>query len=208
VEVKDSIESVEGVNRTDYTKKRFNASECAFGYRDSIFKKELKDKYIITFVVFRLKKHAVINTSYGAIQQVLTEKGIANPTLKDVSNAVIEIRKSKLPDPAVLGNAGSFFKNPEIPQKQFEDLKADHPDIISYPGFSSGMIKLPAGWLIEQCGWKGKVWGNTGVHKMQALVLVNYGKASGQDILDLSIEIRKSVKEKFGIELETEVNIM
>ena len=208
VEVKDTIESVEAINIADLTKKRFATADCAFGYRESVFKKELKNKYIITYVVFRLKKHAVINTSYGAIQQVLNEKGIEHPSLKDVSDAVIHIRKSKLPDPAKIGNAGSFFKNPEIPEKQFSILKQNHPDVVSYPGLKTGMIKVPAGWLIEKSGWKGKVWGNAGVHSMQALVLVNYGKATGKDIVDLSVEIKKSVKEQFDIDLETEVNII
>jgi len=208
VEVKDTIESVECIEIATKNKKRFLANECAFGYRDSIFKKTEKGKYIITQVAFRLKKQAKVNTSYGAIQQVLDEKGIKSPTIRDVSTAVIEIRKSKLPNPAQLGNAGSFFKNPEIPSAQFEQLKTQYPDIVSYPGFKEGMIKAPAGWLIERSGWKGKTVGNVGVHRLQALVIVNYGGASGQEVIDLSMEIRKTVKEMFGIDLEPEVNII
>jgi len=208
VEVKDTIESVECIDIETLSKKRFTAAECAFGYRDSVFKKLYKGKYIITQVAFRLKKQARVNTSYGAIQQVLDEKGISSPTIRDVSKAVIEIRKSKLPNPAQLGNAGSFFKNPEIPQKQFEELKKQYPDIVSFPGFKEGMIKVPAGWLIERSGWKGKMVGNVGVHRLQALVLVNYGGATGQEVLGLSIEVRKSVKDLFGIDLEPEVNII
>lgn len=208
VEVKDTIESVECIDIETKTKKRFSNSECGFGYRDSVFKKLYKGKYIITQVAFRLKKQAHVNTSYGAIQQVLDEKGITAPTIRDVSKAVIEIRKSKLPNPAQLGNAGSFFKNPEIPAKDFEALKMKFPDIISFPGTKPGTIKVPAGWLIEKAGWKGKSVGNVGVHRLQALVLVNYGGATGQEIVDLSLEVRKSVKDLFGIELEPEVNMI
>ncbi len=208
VEVKDTIDSVEAIDVETKTKKRFSNSECTFGYRDSIFKKLLKGKYIITQVTFRLKKQAHVNTSYGAIQQVLDEKGIKSPTIRDVSNAVIKIRKSKLPNPAQLGNAGSFFKNPEISSTDFDALKTKFPEIISFPGTKPDTIKVPAGWLIEQAGWKGKSIGNVGVHRLQALVLVNYGGASGQEIVDLSLEVRKSVKDLFGIELEPEVNMI
>ncbi|MBC7426681.1 MAG: UDP-N-acetylmuramate dehydrogenase [Bacteroidia bacterium] len=207
-EVKNTIASVQTIEIESLLKKRFLTEDCAFGYRDSIFKKVVKGKYVITYVVFKLKKHAVINTSYGAIQEVLTEKNITAPTLRDVSNAVIQIRKSKLPNPAVMGNAGSFFKNPEIPEEQFNELKATHPDIPSFAGVKPGMVKVPAGWLIEQSGWKGKVVGHAGVHKMQALVLINYGGATGEDIIQLSLDVRKSVQELFGIELEPEVNII
>lgn len=208
VEVKDTIESVECIDIETKTKKRFSNSECIFGYRESIFKKIYKGRYIITQVAFRLKKQPKVNTSYGAIQQVLDEKGITSPTIRDVSNAVIEIRKSKLPNPAQLGNAGSFFKNPEIPSKDFDALKTKFPDIVFFPGTKPDTIKVPAGWLIEKAGWKGKSIGNVGVHRLQALVLVNYGGASGQEIVDLSLEVRKSVKELFGIELEPEVNMI
>lgn len=208
VEVKDTIESVECIEIETGLKKRFTNTECEFGYRDSIFKKIYKGKYVITFVAFRLKKQALVNTSYGAIQQILDEKGITTPNIRDVSRAVVEIRRSKLPNPSQLGNAGSFFKNPEIPEPQFESLKKQFPDIISFPGSSSGLIKIPAGWLIERSGWKGKTVGNVGVHRLQALVIVNYGGASGQEVIDLSIEVRKSVQELFGIDLIPEVNII
>lgn len=208
VEVKDTIASVDCIEIETGNKKRFTNAECAFGYRDSIFKKTLKGKYVITNVAFRLKKQASVNTSYGAIQQVLDEKGITHPNIRDVSRAVVEIRRSKLPNPAQLGNAGSFFKNPEIPSKQFEELKNKYPDIISFPGSAEGFIKVPAGWLIERSGWKGKVVGNVGVHRLQALVLVNYGGATGQEVVDLSVEVRKSVQELFGIDLTPEVNII
>jgi UDP-N-acetylmuramate dehydrogenase len=207
-EVKDTIESVECIEIENKSKKRFSTIDCAFGYRESIFKKEAKGKYVITQVVFRLKKQATVNTSYGAIQQVLDEKKLSSPTIRDVSAAVIEIRKSKLPNPAQLGNAGSFFKNPEISQQQFDKLKEQFPDIVSYPGLHPGMIKVPAGWLIERSGWKGKTIGKVGVHRLQALVLVNYGGASGQDVVNLSLEVRKTVKDLFGIDLEPEVNII
>lgn len=208
VEVKDTIESVECVDIETGAKKRFTNSECEFGYRDSVFKKIHKGKYVITFVAFRLKKQASVNTSYGAIQQVLDEKGITNPNIRDVSRAVVEIRRSKLPNPTQLGNAGSFFKNPEIPEKQFAALKEQYPDIVSFPGSATGLIKVPAGWLIERSGWKGKTVGNVGVHRLQALVIVNYGGASGQEVIDLSTEVRKSVQELFGIDLIPEVNII
>ncbi|WP_018345040.1 UDP-N-acetylmuramate dehydrogenase [Cytophaga aurantiaca] len=208
VEVKDTIESVDCVEIETGLKKRFKNTECEFGYRDSVFKKIYKGKYVVTYVTFRLKKQALVNTSYGAIQQVLDEKGITNPTIRDVSRAVVEIRRSKLPNPAQLGNAGSFFKNPEIREKEFTVLKNKYPDIVSFPGSAEGLIKVPAGWLIERSGWKGKVVGNVGIHRLQALVIVNYGGASGQEVLDLSIEVRKSVQELFGIDLTPEVNII
>jgi UDP-N-acetylmuramate dehydrogenase len=208
VEVKDTIESVDCIEIETGSKKRFTNVECEFGYRDSVFKKTYKGKYVITYVAFRLKKQALVNTSYGAIQQILDEKGITNPNIRDVSRAVVEIRRSKLPNPAQLGNAGSFFKNPQIPEKQFTALKNKYPDIISFPGSSEGLIKVPAGWLIEQSGWKGKVVGNVGVHRLQALVIVNYGGASGQEVIDLATEVRKSVQELFGIDLIPEVNII
>ncbi|WP_299250629.1 UDP-N-acetylmuramate dehydrogenase [uncultured Cytophaga sp.] len=208
VEVKDTIESVECIEIETGLKKRFTNTDCLFGYRDSIFKNILKGKYVITQVAFRLKKQSSVNISYGAIQQILTEKGITVPNIRDVSRAVVEIRRSKLPNPAQLGNAGSFFKNPEIPLDQFNTLKITFPDIVSYPGTKEGMIKLPAGWLIEKSGWKGKTVGNVGVHRLQALVIVNYGGATGNEIIELSNEIRKSVFDLFQIDLLPEVNII
>jgi len=208
VEVKDTIESVECIEIETGQKKRLTNAECAFGYRDSIFKKTDKGKYVITYVAFRLKKQALVNTSYGAIQQILDEKGVKNPSIRDVSRAVVEIRRNKLPNPAQLGNAGSFFKNPEISEKQFDSLKAQYPDIVSFPGSLQGLIKVPAGWLIERSGWKGKTIGNVGIHRLQALVIVNYGGASGQEVIDLSTAVRQSVQELFGIDLIPEVNII
>jgi UDP-N-acetylmuramate dehydrogenase len=205
VEVKDVIEEVECWHWEEKRRMVMRNEECRFGYRDSIFKHELKGKVLITSVVFRLDKQHKIQTSYGAIQQQLQRMGVSEPSIKSVANAVIAIRQSKLPDPAKIGNAGSFFKNPTISQKQFENIRVHHPDIPSYP--SKDAVKIPAGWLIEHCGWKGYRDGDAGVHTLQALVLVNYGHATGDDIFHLSEKIIDSVKEKFGIELEREVNI-
>jgi len=207
VEIKDTFYSLEALNLKDYSLKTFTNSDCKFGYRESVFKRELKDQYIIASVIFKLNKKPVFNTTYGAIQSTLTEMGVKDLSIKAISDAVIHIRRSKLPDPAQIGNAGSFFKNPEIPEAQYNNLKAQYPDIPCYKTLP-GMVKVPAGWLNEQAGWKGKVVGNTGVHKQQALVLVNYGNANGSEVKKLSEEIKKSVKEKFGIQLETEVNII
>ena len=206
VEIKDTFYSLEALNSKDYSLKTFTKEECRFGYRESVFKRELKGLYIITSVTFKLSKKPVFNTTYGAIQTTLNEMGINQLSIKAISDAVIHIRRSKLPDPAQIGNAGSFFKNPEIPEAQYNVLKMQYPEIPCYKTIP-GMVKVPAGWLNEQCGWKGKVVGNTGVHKQQALVLVNYGNANGSEVKKLSEDIKKSVKEKFGIELETEVNI-
>ena len=207
VEIKDTFHSLEAFHIKTGETKIFLSEECNFGYRTSIFKTDLKGQYIITGVTFRLKKNPVFNTSYGAIQDTLHQMGIKNPTVKSISDAVIQIRRSKLPDPAEIGNAGSFFKNPEISLSHFDKIKSAYPDVPSY-NTVPGMMKVPAGWLIEQCGWKGKVIGNTGVHKNQALVLVNYGEAKGNEIKELSKDIQHSVKEKFGVALETEVNII
>jgi UDP-N-acetylmuramate dehydrogenase len=207
VEVKDVIEEVQAVEISTGIKTSFSNAACKFGYRESIFKNEAKGKYIITSVTYKLSKKPQLNISYGAIKDVLQEKGIGAPSLKDVSDAVIAIRSSKLPDPKVLGNSGSFFKNPEIDAAIYEQLKASYPTIPGYPT-ASNQVKVPAGWLIEQCGWKGKRVGNTGAHKDQALVLVNYGNATGDEIFGLALEIQKSVKEKFGIHIIPEVNII
>lgn len=206
VEVKDVIESVTAWH---WEKQQFitlQNADCQFGYRESIFKHALKEQVLITSVVFRLNKQHVLNTSYGAIRDQLNIHGVAQPTIKDVSEAVIAIRQSKLPDPAVVGNAGSFFKNPTIAASQFLELQAAEKDIPSYP-VSDTSVKVPAGWLIERCGWKGFRRGDAGVHPKQALVLVNYGQASGSEIWDLSSEIVRSVEERFGILLEREVNV-
>jgi UDP-N-acetylmuramate dehydrogenase len=207
VELKDCFESLEAIDILSGKIKTFTHKECQFNYRDSIFKRDLKGKYIITTVTLKLSKDPILNISYGAIKSTLDEMGIKNITIKHISDAVCNIRRSKLPDPVKIGNAGSFFKNPEIPISKFDELKVAYPNIPSYPT-TPGMVKVPAGWLNEQCGWKGKVVGNTGVHKDQALVLVNHGGAKGDDVKELAKAIQQSVKEKFGIELETEVNII
>jgi UDP-N-acetylmuramate dehydrogenase len=207
VEIKEIFDSLEAIHIETGKSRIFTNEECRFGYRESVFKKDLKGQYVITSVTFRLGKAPVFNTSYGAIQDTLKQMNIENLTLKSVSDAVIHIRRSKLPDPAEIGNAGSFFKNPEIPTPQYESLKAQYPQIPGYVT-SPQTVKVPAGWLIEQCGWKGKRIGDTGVHKNQALVLVNYGNAKGEQIKALSEEVQKSVAEKFGIQLQAEVNFI
>ncbi|MBK9256827.1 MAG: UDP-N-acetylmuramate dehydrogenase [Saprospiraceae bacterium] len=185
----------------------FYKDECKFGYRESIFKNEYKNQYFITHVSYKLsKKNHKLSLEYGAIQSVLSQKGIINPDVKAVSDAVIEIRKSKLPDPAIIGNAGSFFKNPVISQSHFEKLKIIYPDISFYPQIDD-TVKIPAGWLIEKAGFKGIRKGNIGVHKDQALVLVNYGGGSGDDILQLAKEIQNKVEIMYEIKLHPEVNI-
>lgn len=185
----------------------FSKADCSFSYRDSIFKGKQKNKYIITEVTYKLSTEFKPNISYGAIEQELKARGIKKPTIKDVSQVVSHIRVSKLPDPSTIGNAGSFFKNPIIEQKQFDDLQAFFPDIVHYPAGES-QVKLAAGWLIEQCGWKGKVVGNTGTWKNQALVLVNHGNATGDEIFNFSSQIIESVQNRFGILLEREVNVI
>jgi UDP-N-acetylmuramate dehydrogenase len=186
----------------------FSYSDCNFGYRESIFKQEAKDQYIITSVVFKLtKKNHAINTSYGDILTELAKQNISEPTLKEVSNAVIAIRKSKLPDPKELGNSGSFFKNPIVLKSDFEPIHAKFPEMKFYE-VSETEVKVPAGWLIEQAGFKGKRFGDAGIHKNQALVLVNYGNATGQEILAVSKDIQQTVFEKFGIWIEAEVNVI
>ncbi len=179
-----------------------------FEYRESIFKKELKNQYIITSVSFKLStKNHKVSTTYGVIGAELQKNNIENPTLKDISNAVIAIRQSKLPDPKELGNSGSFFKNPIISKEAYEKAKALHPEMPHYV-VSETEVKVPAGWLIEQAGFKGKRFGDAGVHKNQALVLVNYGAATGAEIVALSKNIQKTILEKFGIAIEAEVNII
>jgi UDP-N-acetylmuramate dehydrogenase len=206
-EIKDVVDSVRFFDLEKESFETFNAAQCEFGYRDSIFKRSLKGKIVITSVVFRLKKQPVFNTSYGNIQQELDIMGVKELSVKSISDAVIRIRSSKLPDPKEIGNAGSFFKNPEVPEEIYNSLKNQHPTI---PGFLLGnsFVKIPAAWLIEQCGWKGFRKHDYGVHRNQALVLVNYGNANGNDIKLLSEKIMASVKERFGIELEREVQII
>lgn len=207
VEIKDVFVSLTALNRETLEIEEFNAEQCQFGYRESAFKHELKGKYIILSMTLRLSKKPKLNLAYGAIKNTLAEKAISEPTIADVSKAVISIRQSKLPDPAKIGNSGSFFKNPEISKIAFDKLQLAYPDVPHYP-ISEQIIKVPAGWLIEQAGWKGKRFGDIGVHKNQALVLVNYGNGNGSDIAQLSEDIKKSVKEKFDISLHTEVNII
>ncbi|MES2479189.1 MAG: UDP-N-acetylmuramate dehydrogenase [Bacteroidota bacterium] len=206
VEVKDTIESVSLWHWQDKVFKTLSNTECRFGYRDSIFKNELKDQFFISSVCFKLNKEAALNTTYGAIEEELKALNIDKPTAKDVAQAVMNIRRSKLPDPKEIGNAGSFFKNPAIPVQQYLELKKEHPSIPSYT-VNEKLVKVPAGWLIEQCGWKGYRKGDYGVHARQALVLVNYGQATGAEIWQLSGDIVASVKDKFGIELEREVQV-
>lgn len=207
VELKDVFYELEAVHVASGKVETFSGSDCRFGYRESIFKNTLKGQYIVTSVTFRLQKKHRLNTTYGAITTTLDEMQVQQPTIQDVSAAVCHIRQSKLPDPAKIGNAGSFFKNPEIPLELYHKLKTQYPDIPSYP-VSETTVKVPAGWLIEQCGWKGKVIENYGVHKNQALVLVNYGGASGNKIKQLALDIIQSVDDKFGIKLSPEVNII
>lgn len=207
VELKDVFEQLEAVHLPSGEVHTFDHAACQFGYRESVFKHRLKGQYIVTTVLLRLRKQHALNTTYGAIQTTLQEMQVQQPTIQDVSAAVCHIRRSKLPDPAQIGNAGSFFKNPEIPILLFDVLKEKHPDMPAYP-VSESSVKVPAGWLIEQCGWKGKVLDNYGVHKNQALVLVNYGGATGDKLLQLAHDIIHSVQEKFGITLQPEVNIL
>lgn len=207
VEIKNVFEKLEAFEIATGEIHTFDNAACEFGYRESVFKRKLKGKYIITHVYFRLSKKINLNTTYGAIETELKSKGILNPNIKDVSDAVIAIRKSKLPDPAVIGNAGSFFKNPVVETAVFEKIKSEYPTVPSYP-VSEGLVKMPAGWLIETAGWKGKTIDNYGVHKLQALVLVNYGGATGVQLFDLSTAILKDVFDKFGILLDREVNII
>jgi UDP-N-acetylmuramate dehydrogenase len=208
VEIKDVLLDVEAMDLHSQEQVIFSSKECHFGYRDSIFKKDAKGRFFITAIRIKLsRRNHQLNISYGAIQDVLEAEGIKKPKIADVSRAVIKIRQSKLPDPDILGNSGSFFKNPVIPLEKFDELKKEYADLPSYK-VEGGQIKLAAGWLIESLGWKGKRIGNTGSHKDQALVLVNYGNASGSEIEELSLAIQESVKTKYGIELETEVNII
>ncbi len=207
-EIKDTFVSCQAINIDTQEMKSFTNAECKFGYRESIFKNEVKGQYIITSVVFKLtKRNHKINTSYGDILGELAKNNISNPGLKDVSNAVIAIRQSKLPDPKELGNSGSFFKNPIVLKSDFEKIHQKFPEMKFYE-VSATEVKVPAGWLIEQAGLKGKRFGDAGIHKNQALVLVNYGTATGQDILEVSRIVQRTVFETFGIQIEAEVNII
>ncbi len=212
VEQKETFHELEAIDLHENKKVVFKSSDCQFGYRDSVFKREAKGKYIITSVTFKLSKKPKYNTSYGAINQELEKMGVKEISISAISQAVCNIRRSKLPDPAIIGNAGSFFKNPVISNEKYESLKKEFPTVVAYllDGISNPVqqYKLAAGWLVEQSGWKGKQFGNYGVHKDQALVLVNYGNAKGNEVYELSGKILESVKEKFGVELEREVVII
>lgn len=207
-EIKDTFVSCDAIRIDNQQTRTFTNEECHFGYRESIFKNEVKDQYIITSVVFKLtKRNHRINTSYGDIMAELAKQNVTTPTLRDVSNAVIAIRQSKLPDPKELGNSGSFFKNPIISKEDFKIVQQKFPEIRFFE-VSDTEVKVPAGWLIEQAGFKGKRFGDAGIHKNQALVLVNYGNATGQEILNVSKDIQNTIFDTFGIHIEAEVNVI
>ncbi|MBS0027890.1 UDP-N-acetylmuramate dehydrogenase [Chitinophaga sp. 22321] len=207
VEIKDVFYELEALHLEDKTMVTFSNTDCHFGYRESVFKKEYRQQFAILAVTYRLSKQPHFNTSYGAINEELQRMNVTTLSIQAISQAVINIRSSKLPDPAQIGNAGSFFKNPTIDKAQYTALHEAFPQLVAYP-VANDHYKLAAGWLIEQCGWKGYRKGDAGVHAKQALVLVNYGHAKGSEIYDLSGEVLASVKEKFGVELEREVNIV
>lgn len=207
VEIKDVFEELEALHIKENSIEKFALEDCEFGYRESIFKRKLKDQFVILNVTYQLRKQPAFNTSYGAIEQELEKMGVKELSIRAISQAVINIRSSKLPDPKVIGNAGSFFKNPTISEHEFHELAQRFPSIVGYT-VDDNKVKLAAGWLIEQCGWKGYREGDAGCHAQQALVLVNYGNARGSDIYALSEKILRSVKDKFGVELEREVNII
>ncbi len=207
VELDDVFWNLEAFHIKERTIHTFTRADCEFGYRDSVFKNQYKDEFAILSVTFQLRKKPIFHTSYGAITEELEKMGVKELSIKAVSQAVINIRSSRLPDPKIIPNAGSFFKNPEVPVEQYEELKTKFPEIVAYP-LAKGTVKLAAAWMIEQCGWKGYRKGDAGCHEKQALVLVNYGNATGEEIYDLSEKILLSVNEKFGVILEREVNII
>lgn len=208
VELKDNFVSCEALEKATNTLKTFSKNDCEFGYRESFFKNDGKEQYIITSVTFKLSKtNHKLNTSYGAIEEELAKENIKNPTITDVSNAVIAIRNSKLPNPKEIGNSGSFFKNPVVDQNTFQQFALKNPAAPFYK-ISETAYKIPAGWLIEQCGFKGKRFGDAGVHTKQALVLVNYGNATGKEILELAHTIIRAVDEKYNISITPEVNLI
>ena len=207
VEIKDVFHKLTAWHLEENEIQYFNNSDCEFGYRESVFKKKYQGQFIILDVTFKLSKKPIFNISYGAIKSELEKMKVQELSIQAISEAVIQIRKSKLPDPSVIGNAGSFFKNPEIGKEQLDGLLRTEQDVPNYK-INDETFKIPAGWLIEQCGWKGYRKGDAGCYERQALVLVNYGNATGREIFDLSGEIKVSVKEKFGIDLEREVNII
>ena len=205
-EVRNVFHKLEGYFIPEGKKKIFKFEECKFGYRDSIFKRDLKDKFIITKVSLLLNKNPEVDVSYGSVKNEIDKLGKKDITIKDVSEIICKIRKEKLPDPSVIGNAGSFFKNPVITFDELEKIKREYRDVVYFPA-DDNKVKVAAGWLIEKCGWKGKRIGETGTHQNQSLVLVNYGKATGAEILSVAENIKNSVKEKFGVALHEEVNI-
>ncbi|MFV0607241.1 MAG: UDP-N-acetylmuramate dehydrogenase [Niabella sp.] len=207
VEIKEVFVELNALHKFNLTEQQFNTAACEFGYRESVFKNKYKDQFIITDVTYRLNKKPHFNIEYGAIRQQLEKDNVTDVSIQAIANAVISIRSSKLPDPQKIGNAGSFFKNPSVPKNVFDELKQQFPDIAAYNN-PDGTVKLAAGWLIEQCGYKGFRKGDAGVHNKQALVLVNYGTANGNDILQLCHEIKSSVFKKFGIVIMPEVNIV
>lgn len=207
VEIKDVFYELDAWHVKDQRLVKFSKEACEFGYRESVFKRKYKDQFVILQVTYRLNKTPHFNTSYGAIEQEIERMGVKELSIRAISDAVVHIRSSKLPNPAEIGNAGSFFKNPEISKEKYEALKEAFPAIVAYP-LPHDQYKLAAGWLIEQSGWKGYRDGDAGVHAKQALVLVNYGHASGEELVELSWKVIESVKEKFGVVLEREVNII
>ena len=207
VEIQSVFEKLDAISMETLEEKVFDNASCRFSYRASIFKEELKGKYIITHVFFRVHKNPKYNTSYGAIEAELRNMGVVSPTLKTISAAVIRIRMRKLPDPKKIGNSGSFFKNPIISTEEFHNLQVKFPAVVGYT-VSENEMKIAAGWLIDQAGWKGFRRGDAGIHEHHALVLVNYGDATGEELLRISQEVQHSVLRTFGISLENEVNIL
>ena len=206
VEAKDLIREVRALQVEDGRMATFTTAECRYAYRDSIFKQELKGKYVVTDVLFRLNKQPRFHLDYGNVRAELEREGV-DVTAANVRQCIIRIRREKLPDPAVTGNAGSFFMNPIVPQGRFESLQREYPDMPHYDA-GEGQVKIPAGWMIDRCGWKGKAWGNAGVHDKQALVLVNRGGATAQEVMSLAEAIIRSVQEAFGVTLRPEVNFI
>ena len=207
VEIKETFLELEALEISSGKIVKFNNSDCEFGYRESVFKNKMKNQYIILNITLELKKNPVLNINYGDVKAILESQNIKNPGIKEVSNAIISIRQSKLPDPKKIGNSGSFFKNPLVSLNQLELIKKNYPNVVNYE-INENEFKIAAGWLIERAGWKGKKFNNYGIHEKQALVLVNYGLANGMDIFELSEKIILDIKDKFGITLEREVNII
>ena len=207
VEIKETFVELEALEISSGKIVKFNNSDCEFGYRESVFKNKMKNQYIILNITLELKKNPVLNINYGDVKAILESQNIKNPDIKEVSNAIISIRQSKLPDPKKIGNSGSFFKNPIVSLNLLELIKKKYPNVVYYE-INENEFKIAAGWLIERAGWKGKKFNNYGVHEKQALVLVNYGLANGMEIFELSEKIILDIKDKFGIKLEREVNII